>query len=470
LASVRSVENAGGVAIPANARLLRNLLMGAQYVHDHVVQFYHLHALDWVDAASALTADPTATAALAATVSPAPPAIDYAAARQQLTDLVDGGQSGLLAGGWWGHPAYLLSPEENLLYAAHYLFALRQQLKAAKMHAIFGGKNPHVQSLGVGGLTCRQELTAANITAFRSLLTDMRGFVDNVYLPDVVYLARKYPAWAALGGFGNYLAFGEFPQDASEPSSFLLPRGLVMNRDLLAPQTPDVARISEHVSRSFYSGAAAHPASGQTTPAFSGYDTASRYSWLKAPRYNGEPFEVGPLARMLTAYAGGNAAVVSAMDGLLAATGLSAAQMHSTIGRAAARALETKLVADQMDGWLNQLAAGGVTMAASIAVPWVSQGAGLNEAPRGALGHWIGINNGVIENYQMVVPTTWNLGPRCDGGKPGPLESALVGVPVADTARPLEVLRVVHSFDPCIACAVHLIDRRSGRESTVRAV
>jgi [NiFe] hydrogenase large subunit len=466
-ASVRCVENAAGVTVTDNARIVRNLLMGGQYVHDHPIHFYHLHGLDWVDIVSALGADAAATTTLARTVSPNAPTIDFAVAKQRLQTFVSSGQLGPFAGGYWGHSAYLLTPEENLMLAAHYLYALRQQVKAAQMHAIFGAKNPHIQSLRVGGVTCSFDITAARIAEFRTLLSGMRSFIDTVYIPDVKYVAKKYKAWK-YGGFSNYLTYGEFPTAANELSSQLLPRGIILNRGATAAAV-DMAQISEHVASSWYSGAALHPSTGQTAPSYTGYDTAARYSWLKAPRYNGEPMEVGPLARVLVAYAKNVPSVVSAVNAVLADTGLAAADLHSVLGRVAARALETKLIADSMDGWLSQLNPTGETMVTTT-IPAAASGTGFNDAPRGALGHWITIQDQKIANYQMVVPSTWNLGPRDANGKRGPVEQALIGTPVADPAKPVEILRVVHSFDPCLACAVHVIDTKKNASYTVRAV
>jgi len=465
--SVRCVEDSGKVAIPANARVLRNLLMGAQWVHDHPIHFYHLHGVDWIDVVSALSADATATATLAKSVSPNAPAMDFAASKNTLAASTKNGQLGPFGGTYPGHPAYRLTPEENLLLVTHYIYAIRQQTKAARMHAMFGAKNPHLQTLQVGGLTCANELTAAKITSFRALLTEMRDFINNVYLPDVALVASRYKDWGAVGGFGHYMAFGEFPQTDVEPDSLFLPRGLIWNRDLANPKPVDPGFIYEHIQRSWYDGSAPnHPSAGKTVPKQTTYDTADRYSWLKAPRYGGEPMEVGPLARVLVAYAKGTAVVKSAVDTLLGKTGLGVADLHSTLGRVAARALETQIIADAMDGWLDQLKV-GQPLAASGTIPAKGMGMGLNEAPRGALGHWIDMVDGKINNYQMVVPTTWNLGPRCSAGKRGPLEQALIGTKVADPARPIEVLRVVHSYDPCIACAVHVLDTTHDRTYTV---
>jgi [NiFe] hydrogenase large subunit len=468
VASVRCVEDSGRVSIPANARILRNLLMGTQWIHDHPIHFYHLHGVDWVDVPSALSADAAATAALAKKVSPNAPTIDFAATKSTLATSTKNGQLGPFGGGYAGHPSYALSPEENLLLVAHYLLAIRQQTKAARMHALFGAKNPHLQSLQVGGLTCKNELTTANIAAFKTLLTEMRDFIKNVYLPDVALVASRYGAWGKIGGFGNYLAYGEFPQTDVEPDSFLFPRGYIWDRDLSNPRAVDMGYVYEHVRHSWYDGTTPeHPAVGKTNPKQTSYDTADRYSWLKAPRYGGEPMEVGPLARVLIAYAKGVTAVKTAVDQFLSSTGLAVSDLHSTLGRVAARALETQVVADAMDGWVGQLQA-GQPVASSGTIPAKGMGMGLSEAPRGALGHWIDMVDGKISNYQMVVPSTWNLGPRCAAGKRGPVEEALIGTKVADPARPIEVLRVVHSYDPCLACAVHVIDTKRSRHFTVQ--
>jgi [NiFe] hydrogenase large subunit len=322
----------------------------------------------------------------------------------------------------------------------------------------------------VGGLTCKDDFSTARLAEFKSLLTDMRGFIDNVYLPDVLLVASRYKDWAGFGGFGNYLCYGEFPQTEVEPDSFLFPRGFITNKDLGNPRGLDMGYVYEHVAHSWYDGTSPdHPAAGKTNPKFTGYDTGDRYSWLKAPRYGGEPMEVGPLARVLIAYAKGVPAVKSAVDDVLQATGLGAGDLHSTLGRVAARAIETKVVADAMDGWLGQLQV-GQPISASGSIPAKGMGMGLNEAPRGALGHWIDMADGKIANYQMVVPSTWNLGPRCAAGKRGPVEQALVGTKVADPQRPIEVLRIVHSYDPCLACAVHVIDKNRDRAYKVEVV
>ncbi len=467
-ASVRCVERAMNLTISANARIVRNLLMGGQYLHDHMVHFYHLHALDWVDVAGALEADPNATAALAHFISPDAPAMDFASTKARLNEFVASGKLGPFAGGYWGHPAYALTPEENLLLVTHYLYALREQTKAARMHALFGAKNPHTQSLRVGGVTCRNEINGSRIGEFRSLLSGLRNFVDTVYLPDVKYLATRYRDWCRYGSSQNYLCYGDFPLSANEPADFYFPRGVIFDRNLTKVQNVDVSLIYEHVARSWYAGVTArHPSRGETLPDYTDYDTEARYSWLKAPRYAGRPMEVGPLARVLVAYGRGHAEIVPQVKQFLNDTELTLSDLHSTLGRIAARALETKVIADAMDGWLNGLKSGDATFVTSQ-MPEKASGYGLNEAPRGALGHWINISNQKIGNYQMVVPSTWNLGPRCAAGKRGPVEEALIGTPVSDPEQPVEILRIVHSFDPCIACAVHVIDTKQDKRCVVR--
>jgi [NiFe] hydrogenase large subunit len=473
--SVRSVEDALNLTVPANARIIRNLLMGAQFLHDHIIHFYHLHALDWVDVVSALGADPAGTKDLASKVTTHANSIDFKAVQDRLQTFVNSGQLGPFANAYWGHDEYVLTPEENLLLAAHYLEALKLQTNTARMHAIFGGKNPHVQSLRVGGVTCRRDINSGRISEFRSLLQETKNFIDTVYVPDVEFLAKAYTDstrsdkdWSKIGGNLNFLSFGEFPQTNVEPDGLFFPQGVILGGGQV--ENVDLSKIAEHVGHSWYNGSTArHPSAGETLPKYTELNTSDRYSWLKAPRYMGEPMEVGPLARVLVGYGRGEPVFVNTVNEFLDHTELPAEALLSTLGRTAARCLETKIIADTMDGWLNQLNSGGSTMS-SWSMPSKASGMGLNEAPRGALGHWINIDNQVIANYQMVVPSTWNFGPRCAADKPGPAESALENTPVMDLHRPLEVLRTVHSLDPCIACAVHVIDPEENEVYTVRVV
>ncbi len=471
VASVRSVEDALNLTIPDNARIVRNLLMGTQYLHDHIVHFYHLHALDWVDIKDALTADPNLATEQAAQLFPQAKTIDYAAVQKRIKTLIGSGHLGPFAGGYWGHPAYRLDPETNLIFVAHYLEALSQQARTAQMHAIFGGKNPHVQSLMVGGVTCSYDLNKTRVSQFRQLWQETKDFIDTIYIPGVSLLAQEYSksGWEKLGAFGNFLVFGEFSESAQEPASLFFPQGAILQRRPVS--AVDTSAILEHVRHSWYAGSTArHPSKGVTTPSYTTLNTADRYSWLKAPRYQTQAMEVGPLARVLVAYGKGQAETRRAVDDFLGNTGLPTGALYSTLGRTAARALETQIIADAMGQWLDELQFGGDTSLRKPAMPASASGVGLNEAPRGALGHWIEISNQKIANYQMVVPSTWNFGPRCANGNKGPVEKALIGTPVADPARPVEILRTVHSFDPCIACAVHVIDTRKDKIYKVKVI
>ena len=499
LASVRSVENALGLRIPRNARLIRNLIQGIQFVQDHVIHFYHLHALDWVDVVSALSADEKATAALAQSISDWPNSSPtyFAGVRDKLKAFVASGQLGPFTNGYWGHPAYKLTPEANLLAVAHYLEALDWQRQVIKIQAILGAKNPHPQTYLVGGMALAPDpnspkaLNANGLSQITELIAQAKDFVDRVYIPDVLAVASFYKDWAGLGsGIGNYLVYGDFPDDDSgQPEAFYLPRGRILGRDLTKVLPVDQKSIAEAVSHSWYeySGNAAslHPYDGQTAPKYSGptppFDsiTTDRYSWLKAPRYEDTPMEVGPLSRMLVAYASGHKDVKPAVDGVLAKLGVPATALFSTLGRVAARAIETQLLAAKLQGWLSDLEANLRTGDLAIAdvthwdpASWPSnaQGFGMEEAPRGALGHWVVISDKKIANYQMIVPSTWNGSPRDDKGRRGAWEEALVGTPVADPAKPVEILRTIHSFDPCMACAVHVFDPDAGSSIVVRVV
>jgi len=479
LCSVRAIENAIGTSIPDNARLVRNLTLGAQFLHDHIVHFFHLHGLDWVDITSALKADPVTTENLAKAISPNADEIDFVAVKQRLQALVDTGNLGPFANAYWGHSDYKLDPEETLLVTAHYLSALEMQIVAARMMAILGGKNPHPQSTIVGGVTCGGELTTERLASFRSYLEQTRRFVNNVYLPDLKVVAARYPQWTGVGGFTNFLACGEFPQSAAANDLFM-PAGVILNGDIFNVQPLDESAITEHVSRSWYAGTAdLHPLNGETNPAFTGLDVEDRYSWFKAPRYDGAAMEVGPLARVLVGYGLGKSAFKTAVQDFLLETGLNEIALLSTLGRTAARALETAIIGDGMVEWLDQLEGNLRSGDNEIYRDYVmvtDSGRGLLEAPRGALGHWIDIANSTTNRYQMVVPTTWNLGPRSLSAAednisvPGPMEQALVGVPVADNENPVEILRVIHSFDPCIACGVHVIDVDQGKTYDVKVL
>jgi len=477
---VRAVDNAVKVKIPENARIIRNLLMGAQFQHDHIVHFYHLHALDWVDVVSALSADPKKTAALADNVSNAPwgGVVYFKNVQQRLQTFVDSGQLGPFSNAYWGHSAYKLPPEANLMAAAHYIEAIRLQARTARLHAIFGGKNPHPQSLVVGGVTCVRDLNPDRIAEFLYITKETQDFIKNVYIPDLLAVASFYKDWGAIGGTSNFLAWGEFPETDKEPDSLYMPRGVIMKRNIGGVQMANQARVSEDVTRGWYQdGPARHPYEGETKPLQENpkYRPGDgKYSWFKAPRYDGEPCEVGPLARVLVAYARGQKEIKPAVDNVLKTLGVNANALFSTLGRTAARGIETLVIGERMNNWVMELVEnvknGDTKTYEPYEMPDSGMGVGLNDVPRGSLGHWVQIENKKIKNYQYVVPSTWNLCPRDANGKMGPVEESLIGTPVADPKRPLEVLRTVHSFDPCIACGVHVIDPDSNEVYKIKAL
>ncbi len=500
IASVRAVENAVGSVPPPNARLLRNLIIASQCVQDHVIHFYHLHALDWVDIVSALSADPGKTSSLAESISDWPLSSPkyFAGIKERVKTFVERGQLGPFANAYWGHPAYKLPPEANLMAVAHYLEALDWQREVIKMHAVLGGKNPHLQSFLVGGMATpldpdkQASINAGSIAFLRELIAKAKDFVARVYIPDLLAVASFYKDWAAVGGgVGNFLVYGEYPEDDNPKPSLFLPSGVIRGKDLSKVETFDPTKISEHVKHSWYDYAGGddkglHPFSGETKPNYTGpnppYErltTDAKYSWLKAPRYDGLAMEVGPLSRMLVAYGSGHPRVKELVGMVLGKLGVGAEALFSTLGRVAARGIETLVLAERMESWLDQLAENMGRRDLRIhdnskwdpaSWPAEATGAGFHEAPRGALGHWVHIKNGAIENYQCVVPSTWNGGPRDASGNRGPYEQALLGTPVADPGKPLEILRTIHSFDPCMACGVHVVDVKGREIVRVRAV
>jgi [NiFe] hydrogenase large subunit/hydrogenase large subunit len=502
IASIRAVENAIGAAPPPNARLLRNLIIAAQAVQDHVIHFYHLHALDWVDIVSALSADPAKTSALAESISDWPLSSPkyFAGVRDRVKGFVDRGQLGPFANAYWGHPAYRLPAEANLMAVAHYLEALEWQREFIKMHAVLGGKNPHLQSFLVGGMATpvdpnsQAALNTHTIAGLKQFVANARDFVTRVYIPDLLAIASFYKDWAGHGrGVGNYLAYGEYPDDDTARPALFIPTGIIRARDLSKVAPFDQSKVSEYVAHSWYEyqggdDVALHPYQGETKPNYTGptppyellgTETNKKYSWLKSPRYEDEPMEVGPLARMLVAYVSGHARVRELVDGALKHLKVGPEALFSTLGRVAARGIETQVLAEKMDAWVDALAANMGSGELRIhdnskwdpsTWPAEASGAGFHEAPRGALGHWVQIRNGTISNYQCVVPSTWNAGPRDAKGRRGPYEEALIGTPVADPKRPVEILRTVHSFDPCMACGVHVVDAQRKEQAFVRAI
>jgi hydrogenase large subunit len=490
LASVRCVENALGIAVPPNADIIRNIMYLTQMVQDHVIHFYHLHALDWVDVVSALKANPGATAALAQKVSPSWPlssAAYFNDIQTTVKKFVDSGQLGIFQNAYWGHPAYKLPPEANLMAVAHYLEALKWQKEIIKIHTVFGGKNPHPNYL-VGGMASAIAMQSDNAINMERLdivhdcITQALDIVEQLYIPDLLAIASFYPEWTTIGGgLGNYMVYGDLPQNGiGDPSRFRFPRGIVLNKNLgeVLPVDPaDPAQIQEEIAHSWYSypngQTSLHPWEGVTEPNYTGpkppykqLDENGGYSWLKSPRWRGHAMEVGPLARMLVGYASGRTEFKDVVSDALGRLNVPATALFSTLGRTAARGLETRLAVRWLLDEYNHLVANiknGDTATADTSKwdpsswPPETKGYGFTEAPRGALCHWIHIKDERIANYQIVVPSTWNASPKDGKGQHGAYEAALLGTPMVDAKRPVEILRTIHSFDPCLACASHVL-------------
>ena len=501
LASVRAVEDALGIEVPENASLIRNIIGASQYVQDHVIHFYHLHALDWVDVTLALKADPSKTSQLAESISAWPKSSRtyFKGIQDRVKALVASKQLSLFSSGYWGHPAYHLPPEANLLAVAHYIEALEFQRDYIRIHAVLGGKNPHLQTYLVGGMSTAMDpnepqatINPERITLLAELADKGQAFVDQVYIPDVLAVASFYRDWFGRGeGLGNFLSYGDYPQGSiKDASRFFLPRGAIFNRNLSKVYPVDPALVAEYVTHSWYEYSdgdqkAKNPFQGETNPKYTGpkppfehLHTDQKYSWLKAPSYQDHAMEVGPLARMLVAYASGHQDVKDLVNGVLAKLGAQPSALFSTLGRIAARAIETQLMARQVSRWIAEL--GGKLGHGDLRVhngekwdpdtwPKEAQGFGFHEAPRGSLAHWVQIEDKKIKNYQAVVPTTWNAGPRDAKGQRGAYEASLLKTPIADPERPVEILRTVHSFDPCLACAVHVVDAQGRRYSVLKA-
>ena len=501
MASIRAVEDALKIEIPTNARLLRNLIMGIQNVQDHVIHFYHLHALDWVDITSALKADPKATAKLAQSISDWPNSSvkHFKAVKERIAAFAGTGKLGPFQNAYWGHKAYKLPPEANLMAVAHYLEALEWQKEVIKIHAILGSKNPHPQTFLVGGMSTpvdpnsQNGINADKIAFIAKMLKKARDFVEQVYIPDVLAVAPFYLDWAGIGGgVGNYLSYGDFPEaGGNDVDSYFYPRGVIMGKDLANLMAFDEKKVTEYVTNSWYNyekgdDKGLHPYEGETThnytgpkPPYEWLDTNQKYSWVKSPRYMDQPMEVGPLARNLVAYAAGVPEVKGAVDFVLKTLNAPATALFSTLGRTAGRAIDCLVMAQKTEKWLTDLTNNIATGDYEVhnkdkwdpdTWPKEAQGYGTHEAPRGALGHWIRIKDKKIANYQAVVPSTWNAGPRDPMGQKGPYESALIGTPIADPNKPVEILRTIHSFDPCLACAVHVMDGNGSEIIRVKAL
>jgi len=501
IASIRAVENALGIKVPFNAEMIRNIIIGIQNVQDHVIHFYHLHALDWVDIVSALKADPKKTAQLQQSISDWKYSSEdyFRTVQNKVAAFANTGRLGPFGNAYWGHSAYKLPPEANLMAVAHYLEALNLQKEIIKIHAILGSKNPHPQTFLVGGMSIpvdphsQNAINADKIAEINKYIAMAKEFVEQVYIPDVLAVAPFYLEWAKYGGGHlNYLSYGEFPEDqAGYPNGLWIPGGVVLNGDLSQVYDVDHEKITEYVTHSWYDytggdDKAKHPYTGEQnakytgpTPPYDFLDTDGKYSWVKAPRYDDNAMEVGPLARMIVGYAKGHKEIKETVDFVLNKLNKGKEVLFSTLGRTAARAIETLITVNRLPNWVNMLVAN--IKAGDYAIhnnekwdpdswPKSARGYGWHEAPRGALGHWVVIEDKKIKNYQAVVPTTWNAGPRDANGVRGQYEESLIGTPIADIEKPIEILRTIHSFDPCLACAVHVYDEKGELRSKVKVL
>ena len=512
LTSVRAVEDALGITIPDNANSIRNIMQLNLQVHDHVVHFYHLHALDWVNPVNALRADPRATSELQQAVGPNHPLSSpgyFRDVQARLRQFVESGQLGLFKNGYWDNPAYLLPPEADLMAVTHYLEALDLQKEIVKIHTIFGGKNPHPNWL-VGGVPCpinvhsTGAVGAINMERLNQVSTILNlcdEFVRNVYIPDVIAIGGFYRNWLHGGGLSSQavLSYGDIPEHANnfDADQLHLPRGAIINGDLSTVHEVDIRdpeQVQEFVDHSWYEygtpGQGLHPWDGVTQARFElgdatvgertrieQIDEAAKYSWIKAPRWRGHAMEVGPLARYIVGYASGHEQITDQVTGLLRTMDLPVDALFSTLGRTAARALEAQYCADLQRHFFDKLVTNirnGDESTANIdrwePATWPTQtrGVGFTEAPRGALGHWVTISEGRIDNYQCVVPTTWNGSPRDAAGNIGAFEASLLGTPMERPEEPVEILRTLHSFDPCLACSTHVMSPDGDELTTVK--
>ena len=508
LTSVRAVEDALGIEIPENANSIRNIMQLTLQAHDHLVHFYHLHALDWVDVVSALKADPKATSQLAQSISSWPLSSPgyFRDVQNRLKRFVESGQLGPFMNGYWGNPAYKLPPEANLMAVTHYLEALDFQKEIVKIHTVYGGKNPHPNWL-VGGVPCAINvndtgavgaINMERLNLISSIIDRTIDFIDKVYIPDLIAIASFYKDWTYGGGLASQsiMSYGDIPDRANDnsPNNQLLPRGAIINgklEEIYDVDLRDPEQVQEFVSHSWFSypdeSKGLHPWDGITEPDYTlgpntkgtrtniqVIDEGAKYSWIKAPRWRGHAMEVGPLARYVLGYAQGNPEFKDPVDKLLTDLQIPLPALFSTLGRTAARGLEASWAAHKMRYFQDKLMANlkaGDSATANIEKwdpktwPKEARGVGTTEAPRGALGHWIVIKDGRIDNYQAVVPTTWNGSPRDPAGNIGAFEASLLNTPVAVADQPLEILRTLHSFDPCLACSTHVMGP-DGQEMT----
>ncbi|EGW20986.1 nickel-dependent hydrogenase large subunit [Methylobacter tundripaludum] len=501
LTSVRAVEDALKIKIPENANSIRNLMQLSLQVQDHLVHFYHLHALDWVNPVNALKADPVATSALQQSISPHNPKSSpgyFRDTQNRLKKFVESGQLGPFKNGYWTNPAYLLPPEADLMAVTHYLEALDFQKDIMKIRTVFGGKDPHPNWL-VGGVPCAINIdgVGANgainmerLNLVSSIIDRTIDFIDQVYIPDLLAIAGFYKGWMYGGGISgqSLLSYGDIPDKANDysPSNLLMPRGAIINGDLTKVHEVDLTdpeQIKEFIPHSWYKypdeSLGLHPWDGVTEPNYKlgpntkgdrthikELDEAAKYSWIKAPRWRGHAMEVGPLARYVIGYAQGNKEITEQINFVLKTLDVPVTALFSTLGRTAARGLEAQWAAGKMRYFMDKMVANiksGDLATANVAKwdpetwPNSVKGVGFTEAPRGALGHWLKIENTKIANYQCVVPTTWNGSPRDEQGNIGAFEAALMNTKVERPEEPVEILRTLHSFDPCLACSTHII-------------
>ena len=494
---MRSVENALKLEVPLNAQYIRNMMMGAHATHDHMVHFYHLAALDWVDIVSAIKADPMATARLGQSLSPWP-YNSYElikASQDRLKTFVSSGQLGIYGSGYWGHPAMKLPPEVNMLAAHHYLQALEYQREINKVVAILGAKTPHIQNVAVGGvanpinLDNQAALNMERLYYIKTLIDKVGDFVENVLLIDTAAVAAFYADWTKYGsGVKNYLSAPDMPID-TKGAKFILPGGYIPDGDISKYQ-PITSfddkffhdNVKESIKHSWYDGDwDKHLWNEDTNPKYTDFQDNGKYWWVKAPTFMGKPAQVGPLSNVLCMFAAGHKSTQKHATKLLdtvsalAKTKVGIDALHSTIGRIGARSVRCAVLYDTLkDQWqalMENIGKGDYTTFNPPSFPAGEQrGVGFHEAPRGILSHWIVIKDGKIKNDQAVVPSTWNAAPRNSKDELGPYEASLIDNPVIDPEKPLEILRTVHSFDPCLACAIHVFDKNQREIIKVKAV
>ena len=498
ITSVRAVENALKLEVPLNAQYIRNMIITAHGIHDHIVHFYQLSALDWVDIVSALQADPAKAAQIAQSLSdwPLNNVTVFKDVQAKLQNFVNSGQLGVFASGYWGHPAMKLPPEINLIAVAHYFQALDYQRTANKIVSVLGSKTPHIQNLAVGGvsnpinLDSQSTLTLERLAFIKSIIDELGDFVRKVYMVDVAAIGAMYADWTQYGaGVTNYLSVPDLPLDTMG-TKFAMPGGYIPNADLstFKPITSyqDAyfeGGVKESVKHAWYEGGkgALHPYDGETIPQYTDFQDDGKYSWVKAPTFYGKRAQVGPLANVLAMAAAGhepttrNLKTVLDTAGAVAGAEIPVAALHSTIGRHAARAVRTAVLHEALEQqWVLLMENIGKGDYETFNQPEFPKdevrGFGYHEAPRGVLSHWTVIRDGKIANYQAVVPSTWNASPRDEADQAGPYEASLLDNPVAEPEKPLEVIRTIHSFDPCLACAIHMVDTEQREIARVQGV